>query len=114
MKVKLVIAVLLALFATASLPTSAGAFRWHLRYGQAKRETWHHAHRRCGEVRECEAYAAGTCRRRSDSRFDCVMGLFFPGAEGPREIECNSILHWGVARGGYVALKYEGRPHCFT
>ena len=110
----MVMATLLALLVVGSLPANATAFRWHLRYGQAKRETWRHARQRCARVGECEAYAAGTCRRRSDSRFDCVMGLFFPGAEGPKEIECNSILHWGVRRGGYVTLQYEGRPHCFT
>jgi hypothetical protein len=97
-----------------SIPTSAGAFQWHMRYGQAKHESRRFAMRTCSELSECEAFGVGQCYRRSSSRFDCEIGLFFTGVERPEEIECNQVLHWGVDYRGYIRLKSSGEPHCFT
>lgn len=113
MKIKLV-PVLAALLVVGLLPPTASASRWHMNYRQAKFVTRKRAAFVCRQTSECEGSGAGRCLRRSSSRFDCVMGLFFPGEEGPEEIECNYLLHWGVARGGYISLRHQGHPHCFA
>jgi hypothetical protein len=109
--------VLSLVFATAIVlltPAMATAFQWHMRYGQAKHESRRYASRTCSELSECEAFGVGQCYRRSESRFDCTIGFFFPGPEYIEEIECNEILHWGVDYNGYVRLKNSGEPQCFT
>jgi hypothetical protein len=102
----LAVAILLLSTATAS------AFHWHLGYGQAKHATKEFAQTLCEEDRECVGWGVGQCNRRSESRIDCTMGVFYAGAEPGTEIECDGVLHWGVDRAGYVALKNAGPPHC--
>jgi hypothetical protein len=112
MKVKVVLAALVALLVLAG---SAEAFVYHMGYGQAKRETLAYEKEVCAKERGCTGFGVGfPCLRASESRFDCIMALFFEGTRPGEEIECNSVLHWGVNRSGFVALKSEGRPKCFA
>jgi hypothetical protein len=92
----------------------ATAFVWHLGYGQAKNATKNFAKEVCREDPECKSWGVGPCLRRSESRFDCTMGVFYRDFFEPEdEAECDIVLHWGVDRAGYVALKRHGPPHCF-
>lgn len=112
MRAKLMVVALIAFFAFAG---SAQAFEWHMRYGQAKHETLAYSEEACAEVRGCLTWGVGSpCYRASNSRFDCLMALFFEGVRPGEQIECNSILHWGVNRSGIIALKNQGEPNCFA
>jgi hypothetical protein len=110
MKVKLVSAVLLV-FLVVGVPT-AQAFHWRMRYGQAKHSSRQFAIDLCERNSECTGFGVGQCYRITDSRFDCAIGLFSPGAERGEEIECDTVLHWGVGYSGYVELKNRGPFHC--
>jgi hypothetical protein len=109
-KIKVLVLAVAAFFV---LVTTASAFHWHLGYGQAKHATREFAQAFCAEDRECDGYGVGRCVRRSDSRIDCTMGVFYkdfyePGAEA----ECDIVLHWGVNRHGFIALNNYGLPNC--
>jgi hypothetical protein len=110
MRLKLLV---LAVAAFLVLSTAAAsAFQWYVSYGQAKNATKEFSKAFCEADRECVAWGVGSCQRRSSSRFDCVMGSFYEDPEAG-EIECDMVLHWGVRRSGYLALKRHGPPHCF-
>ncbi len=111
MQVRLAVIAMAAFFALAG---SAEAFQWHMRYGQAKHASKEYAKEGCREIAECVAYAVGQCYRQSSSRFDCTVGRFYPGVEPGEEIECNTVLHWGVSYSGRVQLKNAGEPYCFS
>ncbi|HEU4392576.1 MAG TPA: hypothetical protein VFR04_02940 [Solirubrobacterales bacterium] len=111
MKVKVAAAAIAALFVLAG---SAQAFQWHMSYGQAKNASKEFAEELCESNSECTGFGVGQCRRKSLSRFDCLIGLFSPGAEPSEEIECDVLLHWGASRGGYVALNNRGPFHCHS
>jgi hypothetical protein len=111
-KTKLALALTLGLMLTAGLAASADGFVWHLRYGQAKNAAKEEARRTCNRVRGCEAYGVGQCYRRAASRYDCSVGYWFPGTEGPEENICTVILHVGVSYNGYVQIKNSGPPRC--
>jgi hypothetical protein len=111
MKIKVIVVSLLAFLVFAA---SSSAFIYHLRYGQAKHASLSLARELCSEVSECTGYATGQCYRARESRFDCAIGLFSPGDEPGEEIECTTVLHWGVSHDGYVALKRRGPFHCFS
>ena len=111
MKPKLAVSLVLAFFV---LVGSAQAFHWHMRYGQAKHASREFVEQLCREDPECTGYGVGQCLRKSESRFDCVVGTFYAETPGPgEETECNVVLHWGVNRAGYIALKRHGQPRCF-
>lgn len=109
MKAKVAIAAIAALCAMAG---SAQAFQWHMSYGQAKNASKALAKELCQGVSDCTGYSVGQCIRKSESRFDCVIGLFSSGAEPGEEVECDVVLHWGASRGGYIALKNRGPFQC--
>lgn len=111
-RVKLAAVCLLAFLAIGV--ASAEAFVWHMRYGQAKNATKAFARESCNEDTECLGWGTGQCYRKSQSRFDCEMALFYAGIEPGEEIECNILLHWGASHSGYVTLKNHGRPYCFA
>jgi hypothetical protein len=115
MRMKLTLLVSLLAFALISVVgvSSADAFVWQMRYGQAKNATKNFAKESCAEDSECLGWGTGQCYRRSDSHFACEMGLFFSGVEPEEEIECDVVLHWGASRDGYIVLKRHGPPHCF-
>ncbi len=103
-----------SLFAFLVLVSSADAFQWHMRYGQAKHASRVFIQEACREDHECTGYGVGQCSRISSSRFDCEAGLFYANTPGlGEELECNIALHWGVSYSGYVVLKNHGQPHCF-
>jgi hypothetical protein len=104
---------LVCLFVFALMVGTAQAFTYHMRYGQAKNATKELAKTSCAEDIECRGYGVGSCHRVSESRFDCVMALFYAGPTPEEEIECNTMLHWGASYSGYVQLKNHGRPYCF-
>jgi hypothetical protein len=111
MKVKFALVVLFSFFVIVG---SAQAFRWHMRYGQAKNASKAFVQELCREDRGCTGYGIGQCFRISESRFDCEVGTFYADTPGlGEEMECNVLLHWGVGRSGYVVLKRHGPPHCF-
>jgi hypothetical protein len=93
---------------------SAEAFHYRMSYGQAKNASKEFVRGLCDEDRECVGWGVGQCRRMSESRFDCLIGTFFPGNEPGEETECDVVLHWGAERGGYIALKNYGRPRCYS
>lgn len=113
MKIKVGVVIVIALGCLV-FATSASAFQWRMRYGQAKHESKRLAGELCEELRECTGYGVGQCYRRSLSRFDCEIGLFYPGYEVGEETECNEVLHWGVNYQGTIVLKNSGEPNCFT
>jgi hypothetical protein len=111
MKVKLSLVVCCASLAFVS---SAQAFHWHMRYGQAKHASKAFVQEACREDSKCTGYGVGQCYRASEGRFDCEVGTFY--ADTPslgEELECNIALHWGVSYSGYMVLKNHGTPHCF-
>jgi hypothetical protein len=110
MRIKLMVASLLVFLLVVG---SAQAFTYHLSYGQAKHATKEVAQEFCAHAAECSGYGVGACNRVSESRIDCVMAQFYPGREPGEEVECNTVLHWGVSRQGFVELKRHGQPHCF-
>jgi hypothetical protein len=111
--VKLKIVAILALLGCLAFAASADAFKYRMRYGQAKHESLTYVKRLCAEIPECTGYGTGQCYRRSLSRFDCMVGIFSEGAEYGEEIECDQMLHWGVSLSGYVSLKNSGEPYCY-
>lgn len=112
MKIKVSAVALMAFFV---LVASASAFHWHLGYGQAKHATKEFAEAFCKADPECDGWGVGTCHRRSESRVDCLMAAFFEEEPEPgKEVECDIMLHWGVDREGYIALKNHGPAHCHT
>jgi hypothetical protein len=114
MRVRLVIAALLALVVFGSLEVSGADAGRRLSYGQATQETRRHARGVCREATECIGSAAGRCRRRSPRRIDCVMVILYPDSELPEEeIQCNTVLRWGVRGGGRIVLRGSGRQRCF-
>lgn len=102
--------IVIALVASLIVASSADAFVWHLTYNQAKHGTKEVAIEDCRQDRECIGYGVGQCRRITESRIDCVEGLFHRDELG--EMECNTVLHWGIRAGGYIKYTY-GKPHCF-
>jgi hypothetical protein len=108
-RIKVLVLVLVAFFA---LTATASAFQWYMSYGQAKNSTKEFAKAFCNADRQCVGWGVGPCLRQSASRFDCTMGAFYKDPE-IGEVECDIVLHWGVSRSGYVALKRHGQPHCF-
>lgn len=111
MRIKVAIAALAAFLA---LVGTAQAFQWHLPLGQAKHATREFAEESCRSDHRCTGFGVGACRRVSDSRVDCVAGLFYKDQPKPgEETECNIVLHWGVDSRGYLALKNHGSPNCF-
>ncbi len=112
MRLKLCLSAALALACFASA-TPADAFEWHLKYPQAKNESKLFVEQACREDSECTGYAVGPCRRMSNSRIDCAVGIAY--ADKPKlgeETRCILILHWGVDRSGTVILKNYGQPRC--
>ncbi len=110
MKTKVLVVAVAAFFA---LSATASAFHWHMSYGQAKHATKEFAHGFCEEDRECVGWGVGQCHRKSESRFDCTMGVFYEGFYEPGDkVECDIVLHWGVSQSGYVTLKNHGKPYC--
>jgi hypothetical protein len=117
-KIKLLLALALTFFAVEV--SSADAY-YYMTYRQAKAETAEFAAESCR--RNCVESAAGPCRRRSRSAFSCVMiqtYAFLPsaqeeaeGVEGPVEVDCHTLLHWGVNYRGVIVLKRASEPHCF-
>jgi hypothetical protein len=111
MKVRLVLLTCAALLVLAG---SAEAFQWHMRYGQAKHASKEFVEQLCREAPECTGYGVGKCTRMSSSRFDCEVGTLYANSPAPgEETECNVVLHWGVNRAGFIALKRHGRLNCF-
>ena len=110
MRIKLLVLAVAACFVLST--ATASAFQWYMSYGQAKNATKEFAKVACKSDHKCVAWGVGSCLRRSSSRFDCTMGLFYKEPEA-EEVECDVVLHWGVNRSGYLALKRHGRPHCF-
>jgi hypothetical protein len=106
--------VLLACLLTLGTFTgTAEAFHWHLGYGQAKHASKEFAYAVCKAEGKCTGYGVGGCKRISDSRIDCPIGLFYADQPEPgQETECEMLLHWGVDHAGYLALKRHGPPHC--
>jgi hypothetical protein len=110
MKIKVAIA---AMAMSLALVGTAEAFHWHLGYGQAKHATRLFAEESCREEHKCIGYAVGGCKRVSDSRVDCLMGLLYKGvAEPGDEVACDIVLHWGVSHSGQLVLKNNGSPNC--
>lgn len=110
MRIKVLVLAVAAFFA---IVTTASAFHWHLGYGQAKHATREFAQALCEEDHKCVAYGIGRCIRRSDSRIDCGLGTVEKNFYEPGdEVECDLVLHWGVDREGYIALKNHGLPNC--
>lgn len=110
MKIKVLVLAVAAFFA---LTTAASAFHWHLGYGQAKHGTREFAQALCEEDHKCVGWGVGHCSRLSDSRIDCVMGLFYENFYEPGdEAECDAVLHWGVSHSGQVVLKNHGLLNC--
>lgn len=107
MKAKILAAAIAAFFVVV---VPAQAFHYHLRFSQAKHGTREVAIRDCEEDNKCVGFAIGECRRISDPRIDCIEANFDETVSG--ELECNTILHWGVEPGGYVKFRY-GHVHCF-
>jgi hypothetical protein len=110
MRIKLLVSVLAAFFLLAA---GAQAFQWHLGYGQAKHSSKEFAEVVCDQDKKCSDYEVGQCLRKSESRIDCEVGLFY--ADQPKageEIGCNTLLHWGVNREGAVVLKNYGKLRC--
>jgi hypothetical protein len=111
MKIKLLITSVTVFFLLAA---GAQAFQWHMTYNQAKHSSKEFAIEACHEDRRCSGYGVGQCRRISESRFDCLVGLFFADPSGSgEEVECDLPLHWGASYEGYIELKNHGKPHCF-
>jgi hypothetical protein len=111
MRTKLVVAVIASFFLLAA---GAQAFHWHLGFGQAKHSSKEFAEIACEHEHLCTGFGVGSCRRASESRIDCEVGLFYADQAQPEEeIECNLKLHWGVDHSGALALKNAGKPHCF-
>jgi len=106
MKLKVVLGCLLVFLLLGT--GTAQAFRWHLGYGQAMRETQRYGEEWCDEERECISSEVLTCERQTHSRVDCAPILYFPAQSA-----CIQELHWGVSR-GYVVLKGYGRISCFS
>lgn len=92
----------------------AQAFVWHLSMSLARTENVKLAREICEEDRECIAWSGRQCQRVSESRIDCLAAIWYPGAQEGEEIQCDTIMHWGTDRNGYVVLKRHGRPHCFS
>jgi len=113
MRLKLVIAALLALVVFGSLEVSGADARRRISQRKAQMETRRHARGVCRESTECIGSASGQCRRRSPRRFDCVMVILYPDSESGEEIQCNTILHWGV-RGGRIVLRGSGPQQCVS
>lgn len=112
MRVKLLVSALAAFFLLAA---SAQAFHWHMSYGQAKHSSREFAQELCDQDNKCTGFGVGQCLRKSESRFDCEVGVFYAEAPEPgEELECNILLHWGVGHTGVVELKNYGKPRCFT
>jgi hypothetical protein len=115
MKLKVLVVSVLAFLVVGV--SSASAY-YYMTYWQAKNETAELASETCRE--NCIHSEAGPCHRRSRSAFDCVMIRTYgfvpqPGEEvqGPIEVDCYTLLHWGVNRRGIITLKGYGEPHCF-
>lgn len=108
MKAKvLVIAVLAVLTVGVG---SASAFNYHLSFAQAEHGTRELARKSCANDNKCIASGVGKCLRFSLSRVDCIEQLLDETPYG--EMECNTIIHWGVGPGGYLKFNY-GKPYCF-
>lgn len=106
MKLKLLIATLAAFLA---LSASAGAFVWHLSYYKVKAATKADQRRICERDNQCIAYGA-SCERITESRIDCIGGTIDESEYG--ELECTTVYHWGVRRGGTVKVRLGG-THCY-
>jgi hypothetical protein len=110
-KVKLLLIACCAFFVLAG---SAEAFKWHMRYGQAKNASKEFIKAVCAEENECTGWGVDQCYRRSQSRFDCGVGAFYANSPNiGEETECTMTLHWGASNSGYVVLKNHGPVHCF-
>lgn len=114
MKVKIAVASLLIFLIVGVGSAEAG--RWYMPYRQAVNATREFAAESCKGY--CVASTAGPCRRFSSSRFDCVMVHLYaflppPPAEEAEEVECHTLLHWGVNYRGRVVLKGTSKPRCF-
>lgn len=101
------------------LETSNAEAGYYMTYRQAKSETAEFAAESCRN--SCVASRAGPCRRRSPRALSCVMVHTYaflpePGEEidGPVEVDCHTLMHWGVNRRGYIVLKRASKPHCFN
>lgn len=113
MKLKLVVLAAMA-FLTLGV-SSANAFQWHMRYGQAVLESKRYAKETCEEVEGCTEYAWDQCFRRGPAAFECFVGTFFPPRYvGESWIECSQALRWGVSYRGYIVLKGSEEPMCFA
>lgn len=101
----------LAALAVLVFAASAQASRWYVTYGQAKNTAKVYAKQTCERDRDCIAWGAGKCARRSSSRFDCLVASFSPGVQAGEEIECQRIAHVGVNR-GFVQVLSVGQNYC--
>jgi hypothetical protein len=112
MRIRVVVSALAAFFLLAA---GAQAFQWHMSYGQAKHASKEFAKEACRGDKECARYGVGPCLRASESRFDCIVEFFYAEAPEPgKEVQCDIVLHWGVDKSGFLALKNYGKPHCFV
>jgi hypothetical protein len=112
MKLKVLAVSMLAVLSLLTVAGSASAFVYHMRYGQAKHASLGWVSELCESSNECTGYGTGQCFRQSESSFACTVGLFSPGAFQGEEIECDTVLRWGVATGGTIVLKYRGPFNC--
>jgi hypothetical protein len=110
MRVKLLVSVLAVFFLFVA---GAQAFQWHMSHGQAQHSSKEFAEVACHQDKKCSGYEVGQCLRRTESRFDCEVELFYADQPKPEEeVECNMVLHWGVNHTGVVVLKNYGKPRC--
>ncbi|HEX5592656.1 MAG TPA: hypothetical protein VFX35_04855 [Solirubrobacterales bacterium] len=107
MRKLVLLATVAAFFVSAG---SAQGFVWHLKLSVAQHETKMIERELCAESSTCVGYGVGRCERITESRVDCIGANLNETSSG--EIECQSIFHWGVRRGGELKVRIT-RPHCF-